>query len=52
MLGREVATLVDDSRPAGHYDVVWNADRVASGVYLCRLTAGGFSEVRKMMVMH
>jgi hypothetical protein len=37
ILGREVATLADGMRPAGHHSVVWNASSVSSGVYLVRL---------------
>ena len=56
VLGRPVATLVDGWRSAGRHEVVWDGrDRagrpVASGVYLYRLTAGGQSAVRKMVLM-
>ena len=50
MLGREVATLVNEEKPAGAYTVNWNAD-VPSGSYFYRLQAGGFDQVRKMMVL-
>lgn len=51
VLGREVATLVDDTRRAGHHTVVWNAGNAASGVYFYRLVTAGHSVVRKMMVV-
>jgi immune inhibitor A len=41
VLGRRVATLVDDKKVAGSYEVAWNADGLASGVYLARLNANG-----------
>jgi hypothetical protein len=43
VLGREVATLVDETEKAGSYQAVWNASRYASGVYFYRLSAGSLS---------
>jgi photosystem II stability/assembly factor-like uncharacterized protein len=51
MLGREVATLVNEERPADFYTVSFNASGLASGVYLYRLTAGGMSLTRRMVVV-
>jgi hypothetical protein len=51
VLGREVATLVNENRSAGNYAVDWNASGFASGVYFYRLTAGGFSSTKKMILM-
>jgi hypothetical protein len=39
ILGREVAALVNDMRPAGEHTVRWNAAGIPNGVYICRLTA-------------
>jgi hypothetical protein len=39
ILGREVATLVNEQRSAGSYSVQWNASRFSSGVYLVRMEA-------------
>jgi hypothetical protein len=39
MLGRLVATLVDERLPAGMYKTVWNASELPSGVYLLHMTA-------------
>jgi lysophospholipase L1-like esterase len=50
LLGRTVATLVDDERPAGSYTVRLDAAGLASGVYLYRLAAGRFVETRKMIL--
>jgi len=55
ILGRHVATLVDESQQAGHYEVIWNGrdgygNRVASGIYLYRLAADDFTESRKMIL--
>jgi hypothetical protein len=43
VLGRVVATLVDETEKAGSYQVIWNASRYASGVYFYRLSAGSLS---------
>ncbi len=53
LLGREVRTLLDDVRPVGTHSLSWDGrdDRgrlLASGVYIYRLRAGEFSDVRKM----
>jgi hypothetical protein len=46
LLGREVAVLVKDEKPAGSSSVRWEARNMPSGVYFCRLTAGSFSRTR------
>jgi phosphatidylserine/phosphatidylglycerophosphate/cardiolipin synthase-like enzyme len=51
VLGREVATLVNETRAAGSYRVRWNADGFASGVYFYRLEAGKFIQTRKMILL-
>lgn len=50
MLGEEVATLVDASKPAGNFEVMFNASDLPSGVYIYRLTAGEYTEARKMLL--
>jgi len=50
-LGREVATLVNEERQAGTYSVPWNAAGISIGTYFYRLTAGGFAETRKMILL-
>jgi hypothetical protein len=51
MLGREVAVLVNEKKAPGKYTVAFDAGRLASGVYLCRLTAGRTMQVRKMLLV-
>ncbi|WP_457653551.1 FlgD immunoglobulin-like domain containing protein [Rhodocaloribacter sp.] len=56
LLGREVRTLVDGIRAAGAHAVVWDGrsdagETVASGVYLYRMEAGGFTKSRMMVLM-
>jgi len=51
VLGREVVTLVDEPLAPGYYSVPFQASGLASGVYLCRLSAGGSVETRRMVLM-
>jgi predicted acyl esterase len=51
LLGREVATLVDEVQPAGHYAVTFDAGGLASGTYVYRLSAAGRSMTKRMVVV-
>ena len=51
ILGNEVATLVNEEKPAGSYEVNFNASMLASGIYYYRLTAGNFVEIKKMLLL-
>jgi hypothetical protein len=51
LLGREVATLVNDVEEPGYKSVQWDASRFSSGVYFCRLTAGEFIQTRKLLLV-
>ncbi len=51
LLGREVAVLVNERKPAGRYEVTWDASRFSSGAYFCTLQAGAFRETRRMILM-
>ena len=51
ILGREVATLVNEYKPAGSYEQVFNASSLASGVYVYKLQAGDFVNSKKMMLL-
>jgi len=50
-IGREVATLVDDYKPAGSYGVQFNAAKLSSGVYFYRIQAGENVDLKKMVLM-
>jgi len=50
-LGREVAVLVNERRAAGSYHDTFDASGLASGVYVCRMAAGGFVQSRKMLLI-
>ena len=49
ILGQEVETLVDGYKPTGTYEETFNAGKLASGMYIYRLDAGGFSMSNKML---
>lgn len=52
VLGNEVATLVDEYKPVGNYEVKFDASNLASGIYLYQLKAGNFIETKKMILLH
>jgi hypothetical protein len=51
LLGQEVAELIDEVQDAGYKSASFDASGIPSGVYTYKLTAGGFSEVRKMLLV-
>lgn len=53
ILGNEVATLVNEIKEAGYHKVEFNASEynINSGVYLYKLTAGNYTETRKLILM-
>lgn len=51
VLGNEVASLVNEYRTAGSYSINFNASNLSSGVYYYKLTAGNFTETKKMILI-
>ncbi len=57
VLGNEIETLVNEEKPAGNYELTWNAGGVsakggyAPGVYFYQLRAGSFVETKKMILL-
>ena len=51
MLGREVATLVNGTIESGSHEAIWDAQNLPSGVYVYRLNAGNFVEMKKMLLV-
>ncbi|MCH7964551.1 MAG: lamin tail domain-containing protein [Bacteroidetes bacterium] len=51
VLGNEVATLVNEEKSAGNYEVEFNATTLPSGIYFYKLQAGSFVETKKMVLM-
>ncbi len=50
-IGREISKLVDQQLQPGSYEVDWNASAYPSGVYFYRITAGEFTQIRKMILL-
>ncbi len=51
ILGKEVAELVNEEKPAGEYTVQFNGANLASGVYFYRISTGNFTNVKKLILM-
>ena len=51
VLGKEVATLVNEEKQAGQYDVDFTAKGLASGVYIYRMKVNEFIESKKMILL-
>jgi Secretion system C-terminal sorting domain len=51
MSGKEVATLVNDTKTAGYYSINFNASNFGSGVYFYTITADNFTSTKKMMLV-
>jgi hypothetical protein len=51
LLGREVATLVNEEKPAGSYEIEFDASNLSSGIYFYQLQTQDFAETKKMMVL-
>jgi hypothetical protein len=51
LLGREVATIVNEKLTAGYYAKPWNASGFATGVYFYKLTSGKSTQVKKLLLM-
>ena len=51
VLGKEVATLVNENKSAGYYKVDFDASRLTSGVYIYTINVNGFAQSKKMLLM-
>ena len=51
VLGNEVASLVREEKPAGYYEMEFNASDLASGSYFCLLSVRKYSETKKMSLL-
>jgi len=51
ILGQLVSTLADNEFQAGPHSIVWKATGVSSGVYIYRLSAGDFTDMKKMTLI-
>jgi hypothetical protein len=51
VLGNEITTLVNEEKPAGTYEITWNAYDYPSGVYFYQLRSAAYVETKKMILM-
>jgi len=51
VLGNEVASLINEEKPAGNFEVEFNATALSSGIYYYKLVAGDFVDVKKMILL-
>jgi hypothetical protein len=51
LFGREVATLVDEYKPGGSYEIRWNASGLSSGAYIYKFSTGNYNIIKKLMLL-
>ncbi len=51
ILGKEVASIVNENKEPGYYEISYDASNLASGLYFYRIEAGSFTQTRKMMLI-
>jgi peptidyl-prolyl cis-trans isomerase B (cyclophilin B) len=51
ILGRKMATLFQGRQNPGEYEIIFKSDRYTSGIYYYKLTAGNYSDVKKMIIL-
>ncbi len=51
VVGNEIATLLNEEKPAGNHEVKFNASGLTSGIYFYKLSVGSFSETKKMILL-
>ena len=51
VLGREVASLVNEEKPSGSYEINFNAAQLSSGIYFYKMQAGSFVQIKKMILL-
>lgn len=51
ILGKEIATLIDEEKSVGTYELKWNAQKFSSGIYFYQLVAGEFIQTKKMLLI-
>jgi hypothetical protein len=50
-IGQKVASLINETKSAGNYAVDFNASTLTSGIYFYKISAGSFTETKKMILM-
>lgn len=50
ILGKEIATLVNENKAAGNYEIIFNASDLPSGMYIYKIQSGSFTDAKKMLL--
>jgi hypothetical protein len=50
-LGREVASLLNENKKAGSYEVVFDGSQLASGIYICKMSSANYTSSIKMIIV-
>ena len=51
LLGQEIVTLIDEEKPAGLYDIRFDASELSTGMYVYRLQAGDYVAAKRLMLL-
>jgi hypothetical protein len=51
VMGKEVATLVNEKQEAGTYEVTWDASNISSGLYFYKLITGDYSDAKRIILL-
>jgi len=51
LLGKEIAALINEEKPAGNYSVHFDGEGLGSGIYFCKIIAGSYSQSKKMILV-
>ena len=51
IIGNEIATLVNEERAAGNYEIEFEGSKLSSGVYFYRIQAGSYTQIKKMILL-
>jgi hypothetical protein len=50
-LGSKVVTIVNENKPVGNYSIQFNGSNLASGIYFYKLESGGYTDIKKFVLM-
>jgi hypothetical protein len=50
-MGSKIAVIVDENKSPGSYSVQFNAGALPSGIYFYKLESGGYSDIKKFVLM-
>ncbi len=51
ILGREIATLVNEEQPAGNHEIIFDGNKLTSGIYFYRMQSGDFVQTKKLILL-